>query len=239
MGETSTSTSTSSKLELSAPKLVAIVALLIVFKEGVDFFWLYATLGPVYLGIGILEIVMAAVILLAIIAQIVDLKVEILKKLYHWVVLLIIGIIVIIIELWGNNFSILSALYTGTLLGGILVIIAALIELLADKNTSKLMLLIAAIWAIVEAVVLFIAVAQNTPGLVGIKSYNATQAVYYGVIAIICAVLLLLVLQEKVNVKLKLDWWLVLIIGFILYTWVAPGVAGILVFVAFICMVMA
>ena len=133
----------------------------------------------------------------------------------------------------------MSALYSGTLLGGILVIIAALIELLADKNTSKIMLLIAAIWAIVEAVVIFIAVGQNTPGLVGVASYSAVQAVYYGVIAIICAVLLLLVLQAKVNIKLKLDWWLVLIIGFILYTWVAPGVAGILVFVAFICMIMA
>jgi hypothetical protein len=229
------------RLELSPQKTVSLIAMLFIFLEAVFFFWM----GIDKLLFTLVEFILVGLLFFALLATIIDLKSEklaFLKKIYHWLFILIVGLVVLLFELIHNNMDIMRLLNGGFLLASILTILAAILELLAEKkesiNPTKVVLLLGVVWAVIEGVVLFINVSQGTPAAVGDAAYNLNQATYYGVIAIICAVLLLLVLQDKINVKLKLDWWLVLIVGFVMYQWVEPGVAGTFIMIGFILMIM-
>jgi len=256
MGETSTK----SKLELTGPKIIALIAILIVFREGIAFFWSgYNILtvdpnqGGLLIGIGLLEaLLMAGILLIALLATIVDLKVEILKKLYNWIILLIVGIIVLIIELWGSNFVLIDvstffgipvlsgAMQTGVLLGSMLVIAAALCELIVSKkgiDASLIVVLMGIVWLFIDSVILFHAASLYPAGTPIINNY-----IYYGVLGFIIGIYLLFIMQNKLDVKyikLPYDWWTVLILGFIAFIWihlagVAIPVAGTLLMVGFI-----
>ncbi|MFW9951374.1 MAG: hypothetical protein ACFFKA_14750, partial [Candidatus Thorarchaeota archaeon] len=65
------------------------------------------------------------------------------------------------------------------------------------------------------------------------------QNIYHGIIGIIFVLLLLIAMQKKVDLKIKYEWWIVLIIGFVLFTWVAPGIGGTIVLISFVLMLLA
>lgn len=253
-------TSTKSKLELTAPKVIALIAILIVFREGITFFWQGYNLlttnpnqGTLLIMIGLLEaLVMAGILLIALLATLVDLKLEILKKIYNWIILLIVGILVLIIELWGSSFVLVDvtvvlgipilagAMQSGVLLGSMLVIAAALCELLASKKevaASLIVVLMGIVWLFIDSVLLFHAASLLTPGNPIITNY-----VYYGVIGIIIGIYLLFIMQNKIDVKyvkLPYDWWTILILGFVAFIWIHPAtvlipVGGTLLMIGFI-----
>ena len=58
------------------------------------------------------------------------------------------------------------------------------------------------------------------------------------VLGIIFAIVLLLTLFDKIDIKIPYSWWVVLIIGFVIFTWVS-GVSGTIIMVAFILLLMA
>ncbi|MFX1276654.1 MAG: hypothetical protein ACFFAT_16655 [Promethearchaeota archaeon] len=243
MGETETGM----KSQFTAPKVVALIALLMVFKEGVNNWWIGYHLLPFPIGfgygtIGVLQLILAAILMIAIIATVVDLKIAFLKKLYHWIPLLIIGGLMLILEfsgvLWNGvaawqGVAVAGELQIGAILGGLLVLIAALIEILLkwkeNLSVAKILTLIGVLCALVDVILLGVGVSN---GLV-----DQTSGIYYIVVGIICMVLLLLIIQNKVNVKLKFAWWLILIIGFIFFTWYTGAITGIIILIAFIVMI--
>lgn len=218
---------TSSKIKVtapsSAPVVVALMAGLIVIREGIGLFW---TLNGLLIFYGIMEIILAGILLIAL--NIVDFGVEPLKKLYTWWIMLILGILVIMFEIFASSFNIIAAFSTGMLLGGVLIVIAAVLEFVSAKEKmkpSQIVALFGVVYTIIEIIILF-------------SSLNA-QNVYHGIIGIIFIVILLLSMQKKVNLRIPYEWWVVLIIGFVLFSWILPGAGGTIILISFILMLLA
>jgi hypothetical protein len=215
-----------------AAKVVALIAALMIIREGIALFW--ASVGPPLIALnifyGIMEIILAGILI--IVLNIVNFGVKFFQKLYLWWVILIIGALVIMFEIFASGFSVLTAATTGMLLGGVLVIIAAILEFMTGKEkmkASQLVALFGAAYTIFEVVILFLS--------------PTIQNVYHGIIGIIFVALLLISMQNKFDLKIKYEWWVVLIIGFVLYSWVhtgfaAFGVGGTIVLISFILMLL-
>jgi len=203
MGETS-------KVGISASKVVALIGALVVIQVCIGYF---ATGDPLNILYGIIGLIFAAVIFISL--EIVDLKKV--KIPYLWWVLLIIGVLLILFEFAvGPSY-----------LGGILVLIAALLEFLSQKKTyaeSKIVALIGACYLIYESVLLFLS--------------GSPTSIALSIVGFVFAIVLILTLQDKIDVKIPYAWWVVLIIGFVVFTWVTP-VSGTIIMVAFILILMA
>ncbi len=205
MGETS-------KVGISASKVVALIGALVVIQVCIGYF---ATLDALNILYGIIGLIFAAVIFISL--EIVDLKKV--KIPYLWWVLLIIGILLILFEFAvGPSY-----------LGGILVLIAALLEFLSQKKTyaeSKIVALIGACYLIYESVMPLLSVSP------------APTSIALSIVGFVFAIILILTLQDKIDVKIPYAWWTILIIGFVVFTWVTT-VSGTVIMVAFILILMA
>jgi len=218
---------TSSKIKVTAPSgaptIVAFIAGLIVIREGIGLFW---TLNGLFIFYGIIEIILAGI--LFIVLNIVDFGVEFFKKLHTWWFMLILGALVIMFEIFASNFSLISAIASGFLLGGVLIIIAAIVELMSEKEKmkpSQIVALFGVVYTVIEIIILFLS--------------PTIQNVYHGIIGIIFIVILLLSMQKKVNLKVPYEWWVVLIIGFVLFSWILSGAGGTIILISFILMLLA
>jgi len=203
MGETS-------KVGISASKVVALIGALVVIQVSIEYF---TTVDVLKIFFGIIGLIFAAVIFISL--EIVDLKKV--KIPYLWWVLLIIGVLLILFEFVAES----------SYLGGILVLIAALLEFLSQKKTyaeSKIVALIGACYLIYESVMLFL--------------FNSPTSIALSIVGFVFAIILILTLQDKIDVKIPYAWWVVLIIGFVVFTWVTP-VSGTIIMVAFILILMA
>ncbi len=206
----------SSKVGISASKVVALIGTLVLIKMCVDFFltgfWLAILLGIV--GLLIAFVVFDSL-------EIIDFKK--LKIPYIWWVLLIIGILLLLLEFVVSIYS----SYSTTFLAGILVITAAILEILSQKKSytaSKIVALIGACYLIYESIMF----------ILGGSVISITQAI----IGIILAIILLLTLYDKIDIKIPYAWWVVLIIGFVIFSWITP-ISGTIIMVAFILLLMA
>lgn len=200
MGETSA-------VKLSASRVVALIGILILIRDSVNFFFF-----PLWLPIllGIFGLIIAFVVFDSL--EIIDFKK--LKIPYIWWVLLIIGVVIILFEF----------LVGPTYIAGALIIIAAILEILSQKKAytaSKIVALIGACYLIYESIWLIL---------------GANYAI--AIVGIIFAIILLLTLFDKIDIKIPYSWWVVLIIGFVIFTWF-PGISGIIIMVAFILLLMA
>ena len=226
-----------------APKIVALMAALSGILQGNGFFWGGVNLaiavpgttlaaGPIVAGIFLY--ILGIILILTL--DILDFgdptlkKIEVFEKFYRFEVLILLGLIIILFELIGINFLLVSAAAIGALLAGILVLVAAIMEIMIKKEKvmkpSKLVCLVGIIITLLEVVFLF-----GTPTLANI---------WDGIVAIIVIILLLLSMYEKIKF-IPYQWWMVLILGFILYGWVAPiggatGTGGTIVLISFILM---
>ena len=219
---TSTSTSTSSQ-EISAPKIVAFIGILVLCQESV-----LALLNGVGLDIlfGILGIIIAIVIFLSL--KFIDLGPV--KLPYYWWLTLIFGILFIGLA-WTTNPGV-AGTFGGAkpYLGGVLLCIAGLTEILAEKKNilhSKLTAIVGAGFGIYEAINMFILYT-------GIVLLNA-------VIGIIAAVILIIIVLDLIDIKIPYEWWVVLTLGFIIFTWVSPffaGIGGIVIMISFILLIL-
>lgn len=158
---------------------------------------------------GVIGLIFAAIIFISL--EIVDTKKV--KIPFLWFALAIIGVLLILFGyLAGSSY-----------LAGILVLIAALLEFLSQKKTyaeSKFVALIGACYLIYESVMLFL---------------NASIAL--SIVGFVFALLLILTLQNNIDIKVPYAWWVVLIIGFVVFTWVTT-ISGTIIMVAFILILM-
>jgi len=200
MGETS-------KVGISASKVVALIGALVVIQVSISYFYTGIVLNILY---GVIGLIFAAIIFISL--EIVDLKKF--KLNYFWWVLAIIGVLLILFGyLAGSSY-----------LAGVLVLIAALLEFLSQKKTyaeSKIVALIGALYLIYESVMLFL-----------------SASIALSIVGFVFALLLILTLQNNIDIKVPFAWWVVLIIGFVVFTWVTP-ISGTIIMVAFILILMA
>lgn len=196
-----------STVKLSASRVVALIGILILISDCITYF---RTLFWLAILLGVLGLIIAFVVFDSL--EIIDFKK--LKIPYIWWVLLIIGVVLILFEfLVGPSY-----------LAGILVITAAVLEILSQKKeytASKIVALIGAAWLIYESIILILG------GNIAIA-----------IVGIIFAIVLLLTLFDKIDIKIPYSWWVVLIIGFVIFTWF-PGISGTIIMVAFILILMA
>jgi hypothetical protein len=198
MGETS-------KVGISASKVVALIGALVVIQVSIAYFYSGNVINILY---GVIGLIFVAIIFMSL--EIVDLKKANIS--YYWWILLIIGALLILFGyLVGSGY-----------LAGILVLIAALLELLSQKKTysaSKIVALIGACYAIYESIMLFL-----------------SGSIALAIVGIVFAIVLILTLPAKIDIKIPYAWWVVLIIGFVIFTYVAND-SGIIIMVAFILII--
>ncbi len=155
-----------------------------------------------------------------------------LKIPYKWWIILIFGAVLV---LFAYFFGISIYGYS-SYLPGILLILAALIELIMEKKpykASKLLLLVGIGFSVYECFMLFL-------------SGNALFIVN-GVFGLILLIILILIVFNVVDFKIfGYSWWFVLLVGFVIFMWVSPlasgiltGFGGLLILIAFILMVLA
>lgn len=223
-----------------ASKVVLLIAALSIILQGNEAFWTYGiNATPVNrLGIfcGIILYILGIILILMIgtigFGTATLKKIELIEKYYNPFVLLCMAILIIVFEILSATASFLVlqsenilTLVFSSLLGGTLTIIAAILEQTKYKEImkpSKLLGLVGAFFAIIEAFILFI----TLPILL--------SRYWDGIIAIVVVNLLLLSIYDKIRF-IPYEWWMVLILGFILYGWV-PGIGGTLVLISFILM---
>jgi hypothetical protein len=207
------------RFDISASKIITYIAILIIIREAIIYFG--SSIDHAVLH-GIVDLIIATV--LFILVQIVDLKKV--KIPYRWWILLIIGLVLLLMTIL-LRFVFLSPV--GSYLGATLVLLASLIEFLSLKKTysaSKLTILIGAGIAVYECVMLFL---------------NGGMLIVNGVFGIIFVLILILAWWNKVDIKIPFSWWVILTVGFVIFTYISPfylGVAGTVIFVGLFLMLM-
>jgi hypothetical protein len=199
---------------ITASKVVSLIGSLILIRDAVGFF---QTSNLLLILFGVFYIIFAALIFISLnIINIPKLKIP-----YRWIILLIIGAVVLVF----------AFIWTSTYLSATLILTAFLLEFLSERKTytsSKIVVLIGACIAIYESIRLMLIANPTT--------------IVTGIFGIIFAVIILLSLQTQVDVKIPFVWWIILICGFVIFTWVSPlylGVAGTVILVGFILILMA
>jgi len=221
-----------------SPKIVALMAALAVILQGNNLFWAGVNFSiPMSVLSGVFLFILGFILILTI--DILNFgdptlkRIEIFEKFYRFEVLLILGIIVILFEMLSINFNIGTASALAVMLGGILVITSAIMEILIKKEKtmkpSKLVALIGIIITVVEVLYLF--------------SVPTLSNIWDACVGIVVIILLLLSMYDKIKF-FPYQWWMVLILGFILYGWVSPigtgaiGTGGTIILISFILMLL-
>jgi general stress protein CsbA len=208
----------SSKVGISASKVVALIGTLILIRDSISYFYTTDVLAILF---GVVGLIIAFVIFDSL--EIIDLKK--LKIPYIWWVLLIIGLLLILIDYLVGMQP--GAGWIASYLAGILIIIAAIIEILSQKKeytASKIVTLVGACYVIYESIMFILG--------------GSIASIALAIVGIIFGIILLLTLFDKVDIKVPYTWWVVLIIGFVIFTWVSP-VSGTIIMVGFILILMA
>ena len=215
-----------------SPKIVALMAALSIILQGNNLFWNGINFAlPLSLTCGIILFILGIVLILTI--DILNFgdptlkKIEIFEKFYRFEVLLILGAVVIVFEGLSILFAIGSSAALAVLLGGLLVITSGIMEFMVGKgNTikpSKIVALIGIIITALEVIYLF--------------SNPIFTSIWDACVGIVVIVLLLLSMYEKIKF-FPYQWWMVLILGFILFGWVSPGTGGTFILISFILMLL-
>lgn len=215
-----------------SPKIVALMAALSIILQGNNLFWTGVNfLLPLSLTCGIFLFILGIILILTI--DILNFgdptlkKIEIFEKFYRFEVLLILGIIVILFEMLSINFALGSPVALAVMLGGILVITSSIMEFMINKEKtmkpSKLVALIGIIITLIEVIYLF-----SVPSL---------STIWDACVGIVVIILLLLSMYDKIKF-FPYQWWMVLILAFILYGWISPGTGGTIILISFILMLL-
>ncbi|MFX1276653.1 MAG: hypothetical protein ACFFAT_16650 [Promethearchaeota archaeon] len=213
MGETS-------RVGISASKVVALIGTLFLFYESYLTFFSQETFPQILIPIllGILGIVLGIFVFISLnIFQTTKFIIP-----YKSWLLLIIGI----------GIALLFFFYVGPFLGGLLIAIAGFVEALSDDQkykSSKVVGLIGALWTIIF---------NAAPSIVGAQD---AFVIVWSVINIILAVILLLTMQKKITINIPYAWWVVLIIGFVIFMFPNgyTNYGGAIILVSFILVLMA
>jgi len=207
--------------KITAPKLLAFIGMLYTLALGIAYFYAAAAV-PLYVLWGIICLVIAFLIFVSL--EFIDFGP--LKIPYNWWIILIYGIVMILFAYF----------FIGNYLPAILLCLAALIDFLMQKKpykASKMVAIVGAGFGIYECFVLFM-----SGGAINILN---------GIFGLILLVILLLIIFDVVDFKvIDYSWWVVLIIGFVIFTWVSPFAAGVvtgyggtIILIAFLLIILA
>lgn len=209
--------------EMTAPKILLFIAMLFVLLEAIAYFWVADLVGDYLLVLfGILNIVFIFVMFISLnLVGTGPIKIP-----YFWWLTLIIGILLILFsylvaDFWGYGFLLFSlGLVWGVgpwpYLAGALVILAIIVELVAKKKdfgASKIVGLIGIGLTIFDCIVIFI-------------TAPITIAIVHAVFGLILAIILLILMLDLVDIKIPFNWWVLLTIAFVIFTWVSPLALG-------------
>jgi len=209
--------------KITAPQIVAFIAVLILCSESVTA--LLASTDGLTILFGIIAIILAIVIFISL--EFIDLSPV--KIPNYWWLTLVFGVILVVLAF----FSTAGFATWKPYLGGVLLIIAGLMEIFAEKKDilpSKLVALIGAGFAIYECIMIFAIFAFSTPA-----------TIINPIIGIIVAVILIILVLDKIDIKIPYNWWVLLTIAFVIFTWVSPlyaGIAGTVIMIAFILLIL-
>jgi hypothetical protein len=193
------------KREFSAMVLLAMLAVLFWFFDAVSYFQVYTLAGPLadplWLVFGILELVFALYVFLALaLWSLIPLKLPL-----WWWLLLVLGVITLVFGYLG-----LSASYWT----GMLAIMAALIEFFGGSKgwkANKIMALLGAAIGIYECILLFYALSM---------AFTA-DLLMAGLFGLILCIILIILIFDFVDIKIPYEWWVLLIIGFMFFQWIS------------------
>ena len=213
---------TTTESKVTAPKLLVFIGMLYTIALGITYFYTVTPFTAIYILWGIICLIIAFLIFLTM-----DLiSFGPLKLPYQWWIILIFGIVLVIFGFF----------FGGGYFPAILLILAALIEIIIEKKpykAAKIVLLVGIGFSIYECFLLFL-------------SGNALFIVN-GVFGLILLVLLIILLFDLVDLKvINYSWWVVLLIGFVIFTWVSPNAGGLvagnggtLILIGFLMMLLA
>ncbi|MFX1377673.1 MAG: hypothetical protein ACFFA4_01140 [Promethearchaeota archaeon] len=208
---------------MTPTKLVLFIAMLLIFAQGIFYFYAFALLPLLGMLIlyGILCIVFAIIIFISL--DLIGLGPV--KLPYFWWLMLIIGVILILFD-WLND---------GSYLNGTLVILAVLMELVGGKmklEGCKFMVFFGVLFGIWDCVTIFIGYAPG--GELGLIN---------GIFGLILMIILLILVFDFFDIKIPYKWWVLLIIAFVMYTFVegfaggfpVTGFSGTVLMIAWVC----
>jgi hypothetical protein len=214
-----------------APKIVALMAALSTLLQANNLFWAGVNgANAIWVVCGVFLTILGLLLILTL--DILNFgdptlkKIEIFEKFYRFEVLLIFGALILLFEALSINFLIINAGALAVLLGGILVITAMILEIMRkqgkDIKPSKVVALVGIILAFVEIIFQFMGLSL--------------ASIWDGIVGVIVVILLLLSMYEKIKF-IPYQWWMVLILGYILFGWVGT-LGGTLVLISFILMLL-
>ncbi len=216
--------------EISASKVIAFIGMLFTVYYAMVFFYNVSLFTGIFVLWGIICLLIAFLIFITLgLISFGPLS----KIPYKWWILLIFGAVLVLISFL-SRFPFLSISYY---LPAILILMAAFIELIMEKKpykASKMVAIVGAIFAGYECVVLLLS--------------GYTLYIINAVFGLILIVILFLLIFEVVDFKIfNYSWWVVLLIGFVIYTWISPYAfgypvlhyGGTIILIAFILILMA
>ncbi|MFX0022266.1 MAG: hypothetical protein ACFE9S_08055 [Candidatus Hermodarchaeota archaeon] len=205
--------------EMTPTKLVLFIAMLLIFAQAIGYF-IAALLLPIAVLYGILCLVFVAVIFISL--DLIGLGPV--KLPYWWWLMLIIGVLLIVFDLING----------GSYLTGTIVILAVLMELIGGKiklEGCKFMVFFGVLFGIWDCITIFL----NSAAL-PLEIVNA-------VFGLILMIILLILVFDFFDIRIPYKWWVLLIIAFVMYTFVqgsaggypVTGFSGMILMIAFVC----
>jgi len=209
--------------EMTAPKILYIIAMLFMLLEAVAYFWLtdpiLFTGDYLLILFGILNIVFIFVMFISLnLVGTGPVKIP-----YFWWLMLIIGVLLIVFsyliaEFWGYGIYLYGLILFGwgvlpwPYFAGSLILLAVIVELVAKKKdfgASKVVGLFGIALTIFDCIVIFM-------------SYTTALPIVHAVFGLILAVILLIIMLDLVDIKIPFNWWVFLPIAFVIFVWVSP-----------------
>ncbi|MFX1426649.1 MAG: hypothetical protein ACFFBE_09365 [Promethearchaeota archaeon] len=207
--------------EFTAVRLLVMLGMAFLLFDAISLFYASADPNEIYIFYGIVEIILAAVLFLSL--ELINLgKV---KLPFNWWFLLIVGVVALIFGFLSYP-DVFFVIYGGLVIAdlpvalisyfsGILIVMAALIELLAEKQgwkASKMMILLGGAFGVYDCILVF----------GGFNDNDNNIWLANGIFGIILIAILLLSFQPWVDLKIPFVWWLTAAIGFVFLIWVSP-----------------
>ena len=202
--------------KLTPVKLLAFIGMLFLGWDAITYFYAAGTGTELYALFGIIELIFAIVIFLGLAYwELIPIKLP-----FTWWLLLVIGVITLIFGFFNADYG----LVTQSWWTGAIIILAALIDLFADKKgwkASKIMATIGAAFGLFDCIVIFMGAAEFG----GAGGTVPTNHILNGVFGLILAIVLIIIIIDKIDIKIPYEWWVLLIIG-IVFSWWVVGSAG-------------
>jgi hypothetical protein len=209
--------------ELTAPKIILIIAMLFMFAEAIMYFYLTDPLltgDNLLILFGILNLVFVFVIFISL-----DLVgTGPVKIPYFWWLMVIFGVLLIVFsyliaDFWGYGILIAGLGFAGLAgvapyLTGSLVLLAVIVDImpkLKDMKANKTFALFGIGFTIWDCIVILMQSAAAT-----------AIAIVNAVFGIILAIVLLILVLDLIDIKIPFTWWVLLTIAFVIWTFVSP-----------------